>query len=111
MERLHRTLPDEHFRVEGRRTWFETIEEMQQALDKYLVPYNRQRTRQGPAHERLHPMAGVPGGAAGGGKTNQTAIQDVQKATRVTPARVVGTGAEVPGDHRLSTNSPNQGAR
>jgi hypothetical protein len=25
VERLHRTLLDEHFRVEGRRTWFETI--------------------------------------------------------------------------------------
>ena len=29
VERLHRTLLDEHFRVEGRRTWFETIDEMQ----------------------------------------------------------------------------------
>jgi transposase InsO family protein len=29
VERLHRTLLDEHFRVEGRRTWFETVEEMQ----------------------------------------------------------------------------------
>ncbi len=28
-ERLHRTLLDEHFRVEGRRTWFDTVEEMQ----------------------------------------------------------------------------------
>jgi transposase InsO family protein len=28
IERFHRTLLDEHFRVEGRRTWFETIEEM-----------------------------------------------------------------------------------
>lgn len=29
VERLHRTLLDEHFRVEGRRTWFETLDEMQ----------------------------------------------------------------------------------
>ena len=29
VERFHRTLLDEHFRVEGRRTWFETIDEMQ----------------------------------------------------------------------------------
>lgn len=27
VERFHRTLLDEHFRVEGRRTWFETVEE------------------------------------------------------------------------------------
>ncbi len=32
-ERFHSTLLDEHFRVEGRRFWFETIEEMQAVLD------------------------------------------------------------------------------
>ena len=47
VERLHRTLLDEHFRVEGRRTWFETIEEMQRVLDDYLVGYNHQRPHQG----------------------------------------------------------------
>jgi transposase InsO family protein len=47
VERLHRTLLDEHFRVEGRRTWFETIEEMQKVLDAYLVEYNTKRPHQG----------------------------------------------------------------
>jgi transposase InsO family protein len=47
VERFHRTLLDEHFRVEGRRTWFETIEEMQTVLDDYLVGYNRRRPHQG----------------------------------------------------------------
>ena len=47
VERLHRTLLDEHFRVEGRRTWFETIEEMQGVLDEYLVAYNTRRPHQG----------------------------------------------------------------
>jgi transposase InsO family protein len=47
VERLHRTLLDEHFRVEGRRTWFETIEEMQTVLDVYLVSYNTARPHQG----------------------------------------------------------------
>ena len=47
VERLHRPLLDEHFRVEGRRTWFETIEEMQGALDEYLVAYNTRRPHQG----------------------------------------------------------------
>lgn len=28
VERLHRTLLDEHFRVEGRRIWFESIDEL-----------------------------------------------------------------------------------
>lgn len=47
VERLHRTLLDEHFRVEGRRTWFETIDEMQVVLDAYLVQYNTKRPHQG----------------------------------------------------------------
>jgi transposase InsO family protein len=47
VERLHRTLLDEHFRVEGRKTWFETIEDMQVALDAYLVVYNTKRPHQG----------------------------------------------------------------
>ncbi|WP_044564693.1 integrase core domain-containing protein [Azospirillum sp. B4] len=40
VECLHRTLLDEDFRVEGHRTWFDTIDEMQVALDQYLVAYN-----------------------------------------------------------------------
>jgi transposase InsO family protein len=47
VERLHRTLLDKHFRVEGRRTWFETIEEMQAVLDTYMESYNRRRPHQG----------------------------------------------------------------
>ena len=47
VERLHRTLLDEHFRVEGRRTWFETIDEMQVSLDGYLTTYNQSRPHQG----------------------------------------------------------------
>jgi len=47
VERFHRTLLDEHFRVEGRKTWFETIEEMQAVLDQYLVVYNTKRPHQG----------------------------------------------------------------
>jgi transposase InsO family protein len=47
VERLHRTLLDEHFRVEGRRTWFETIDEMQTVLDAYMVGYNIARPHQG----------------------------------------------------------------
>jgi hypothetical protein len=32
IERFYRMLLDEHSRVEGRRTWFETVEEMQTVL-------------------------------------------------------------------------------
>lgn len=47
VERLHRTLLDEHFRVEGRKTWFETIDEVQIVLDAYLIDYNTMRPHQG----------------------------------------------------------------
>jgi transposase InsO family protein len=47
VERLHRTILDEHFRVEGRKTWFETIDEMQAVLDIYLISYNAKRPHQG----------------------------------------------------------------
>ena len=48
VERLLRTLLDEHLRVEGRRTWFETIEEMQAVLDSYMrATINVGRTRAG----------------------------------------------------------------
>ena len=47
VERFHRTLLDEHFRVEGRKTWFETVAEMQAVLDGYLVHYNTRRPHQG----------------------------------------------------------------
>ena len=41
IERFHRTLLDEHLRVKGRTTWYETVEEMQQDLEAYLETYNR----------------------------------------------------------------------
>lgn len=47
IERLHRTLLDEHFRIAGRTKWYETIEEMQKDLDVYLVQYNTKRPHQG----------------------------------------------------------------
>jgi transposase InsO family protein/transposase-like protein len=47
VERLHRTLLDEHFRIKGRQKWYESVEEMQKDLDEYLVAYNTQRPPQG----------------------------------------------------------------
>jgi transposase InsO family protein len=41
VERLHRTLLDEHFRIKGREKWYESVEEMQKHH------YNRERTHQG----------------------------------------------------------------
>ena len=49
--RFHRTLLDEHLRVKGRTTWYETVEEMQQDLEVYLETYNRKRPHRGRAME------------------------------------------------------------
>lgn len=46
-ERMHRTLLDEHFRIEGRKTWYESVEQMQGDLDTYLQHYNYKRPHQG----------------------------------------------------------------
>ena len=82
VERFHRTLLDEHFRVEGRRTWFETIEEMQVALDKYLVTYNRKR----PSPARVAACTAVLRGRRSGtdcpafAKTSKMTEQEERKA-------------------------------
>lgn len=47
IERFHRTLLDEHLRVQGRTTWYETVEEMQQDLEVYLAHYNTKRPHRG----------------------------------------------------------------
>ena len=47
VERLHRTLLDEHLRVQGRTVWHETVGEMQAVLDAWLLRYNRERPHQG----------------------------------------------------------------
>ncbi|MDH5528070.1 MAG: integrase core domain-containing protein, partial [Nitrospirota bacterium] len=47
VERLHRTLLDEHFRIQGRTKWYEAVEEMQKDLDAFLEVYNRKRPHQG----------------------------------------------------------------
>ena len=47
VERLHRTLLDEHFRVMGRKKFYETLKEMQTDLEAYLVIYNSKRPHQG----------------------------------------------------------------
>ena len=78
VERLHRTLLDEHFRVEGRRTWFETIEEMQKPLDEYLAVYNTKRPHQGRGMNGRTPLTafieGIPKSAPakGGDRTPKT---------------------------------------
>lgn len=47
IERFHRTLLEEHLRIQGRTKWYEALEEMQTDLDAYLVQYNTKRPHQG----------------------------------------------------------------
>ncbi|MBT8335468.1 MAG: IS481 family transposase [Gemmatimonadetes bacterium] len=64
IERFHRTLLDEHLRVKGRTTWYETVDEMQTDLDIYLETYNRARPHRGRGMEGKTPYqvfkAGIP---------------------------------------------------
>jgi transposase InsO family protein len=52
VERFHCTALDEHFRVEGRSTWFETINEMQIVLYDWLVTYNFKSPHRGSTNGR-----------------------------------------------------------
>ena len=45
--RMNRTLLDECFQIKGRRTWYNTPEEIQRDLDEYLAYYNLKRSHQG----------------------------------------------------------------
>lgn len=47
IERFHRTVLDEHFRIKGRTTWYETLDQMQNDLETYLDIYNTKRAHQG----------------------------------------------------------------
>lgn len=57
VERLHRTLLDEHFRIQGRTKWYEAVEEMQKDLEDYLVVYNTKRPHQGRNMKGMTPYA------------------------------------------------------
>jgi hypothetical protein len=46
-ERFHRTVKEEFFSVAFRKTLYESVEQLQTDLDKYLDFYNRERAHQG----------------------------------------------------------------
>ena len=47
LERFHRTLLDEHLRIQGRTTFYEDLPQMQSDLDAFLRKYNHERPHQG----------------------------------------------------------------
>lgn len=65
VERLHRTLLDEHFRIMGRTRFYESVDEMQADLEAYLIAYNTERPHQGRNMNGRTPAAvfleGLPG--------------------------------------------------
>jgi len=46
-ERFHRTLQEEFFAVSFRKTFYESVDQLQADLDRYLEFYNRERAHQG----------------------------------------------------------------
>lgn len=44
---MNRTLLEECFRVAGRTTWYQRIDEIQADLDRFLACYNLERSHQG----------------------------------------------------------------
>jgi len=47
VERMNKTLLDECFKVEGRKTWYEGPDQIQADLDRFMEYYNLERTHQG----------------------------------------------------------------
>lgn len=44
---MNRTLLDQCFRVEGRKTWYDDTAQLQADVDRFLEYYNLRRTHQG----------------------------------------------------------------
>ncbi len=62
VERLHRTLLDEHFRVAGRTKFYESLEPMQADLEAFLKHYNERRPHQGIGMNGRTPLQAFLGG-------------------------------------------------
>ena len=46
-ERFHRTVKEEFYAVAFRKTFYESLEQLQRDLDEYVAFYNRERAHQG----------------------------------------------------------------
>ena len=80
IERFHRTLLEEHLRIKGRTTWYETVDEMQKDLDAYLETYNRRRPHQGRGMKGRTPYAVFKAGIARKRTRKPSARKEVKKA-------------------------------
>jgi len=78
VERLHKTFLNEHFRIMGRKKFYDTIEEMQKDLDEYLVLYNTKRPHQGRNMNGMTPEQAFRKGLIKGPRENNR--KEVKKA-------------------------------
>jgi transposase InsO family protein len=60
VERINRTLLDEHFRIKGRENWHESAAQIQADLDGFLAFYNLERTHQGYRLKGRTPAQALP---------------------------------------------------
>ena len=77
VERFHRTVLDEHFRVMGRKKFYASIEEMQADLEIYLKQYNEKRPHQGRNMKGRTPIQVFKAGLAKNQKWQQKELQKV----------------------------------
>jgi transposase InsO family protein len=79
IERFHRTLLDEHLRVKGRTTWYETLEEMQKDLEVYLEQYNTKRPHRGRGMEGRTPFQVFKAGLKEAKKAARARVKEEKK--------------------------------
>ncbi|MBI3581385.1 MAG: IS481 family transposase [Nitrospinae bacterium] len=77
VERFHRTILDEHFRVMGRKKWYESLDEMQADLEAYLLHYNTERPHQGRNMNGMRPIEAFVNGLPA---ETQPAEKEVEEA-------------------------------
>ena len=80
IERFHRTLLEEHLRIKGRTTWYETVKEMQKDLDAYLETYNQSRPHRGRGMEGRTPYEVFKAGILRKRTRKTSARKEVKKA-------------------------------
>ena len=90
--RFHRTLLDEHFRVEARRTWFKTTDEIQVPMPKFLVTYNRKPPNQGPRMNKRTPCRALRDSLPDAAKTTKMTEQKDRKQIELPFARLTAQG-------------------
>ena len=71
---------DEHLRVKGRTTWYESVSEMQADLDSYLETYNRKRPHRGRVMEGRTPYQVFKAGIRKPRRRKKSTQKEVKKA-------------------------------